>query len=54
VLSRDFISERVWDMQLDGSSNVVDVNIRRLRAKIDDPSPRKLIQTVRGQGYVIR
>ncbi len=54
VLSRDFISERVWDMQLDGSSNVVDVNIRRLRAKIDDFSARKLIQTVRGQGYVIR
>jgi two-component system copper resistance phosphate regulon response regulator CusR len=54
VLSRTFISERVWDMTFDGDSNVVDVNIRRLRAKIDDPYPRKLIQTVRGRGYVIR
>ncbi|MEQ1651128.1 MAG: heavy metal response regulator transcription factor [Hyphomicrobium sp.] len=54
VLSRSFISERVWDMSFEGDSNVVDVNIRRLRAKIDDPFPRKVIQTVRGRGYVIR
>ncbi len=54
VLSRTFISERVWDMLFDGDSNIVDVNIRRLRAKVDDPYPRKLIQTVRGRGYVIR
>lgn len=54
VLSRSFISERVWDMSFEGDSNVVDVNIRRLRAKMDDPFPRKLIQTVRGRGYVIR
>ena len=54
ILSRTFISERVWDMNFDGDSNVVDVNIRRLRAKIDDPYSRKLIQTVRGRGYVIR
>ena len=54
ILSRTFISERVWDMNFDGDSNVVDVNIRRLRAKIDDPFSRKLIQTVRGRGYVIR
>lgn len=54
VLSRAFISEHVWDLNSDSGSNVVDVNIRRLRAKIDDGSPRKLIQTVRGCGYVIR
>lgn len=54
VLSRNFIAERVWDMMYEGESNVVDVNIRRLRAKIDDPSPQKLIQTVRGRGYVVR
>lgn len=54
ILSRTFISERVWDMNFDGDSNVVDVNIRRLRAKIDDPFARKIIQTVRGRGYVIR
>ena len=54
VLSRNFIAERVWDMMYEGESNVVDVNIRRLRAKIDDPSPQKIIHTVRGRGYVIR
>lgn len=54
VLSRDFISDNVWDMSFEGESNVVDVNIRRLRVKIDDPFERKLIQTVRGRGYVIR
>ncbi len=54
VLSRTFIAEQVWDMAFDADSNVVDVNIRRLRAKIDDPFPRKMIHTVRGRGYVIR
>ena len=54
VLSRAYIAEQVWDMSFDGDSNVVEVNIRRLRAKIDDPHPRKLIQTVRGRGYVVR
>lgn len=54
VLSRTFISEQVWDMAFDADSNVVDVNIRRLRAKIDDAYDRKLIHTVRGRGYVIR
>lgn len=54
VLSRDFISEQIWDMRSPGDSNVVDVNIRRLRAKIDDPFDRKLVQTVRGRGYVMR
>jgi two-component system copper resistance phosphate regulon response regulator CusR len=54
VLSRDYISQQIWDMQVHSDSNVVDVNIRRLRAKIDDPFSRKLVQTVRGRGYVVR
>lgn len=54
VLSRTLIAERVWDVKYEGDSNVVDVNIRRLRSKLDDPYPRKLIHTVRGRGYVIR
>ncbi len=54
VLSRTYIAERVWEMNFESDSNVIDVNIRRLRAKIDDPFPRKLIHTVRGRGYVLR
>jgi two-component system, OmpR family, copper resistance phosphate regulon response regulator CusR len=54
VLSRTYIAEQVWDMAFDCDSNVVEVNIRRLRAKIDDPFARKLIHTIRGRGYVIR
>lgn len=54
VLSKAFIARHVWDMQLDSESNIVEVNIRRLRQKIDDPYPRKLIHTMRGRGYVIR
>lgn len=54
VLSRTYIAEQVWDLTFEGDSNVVDVNIRRLRAKIDDPFDRKIIHTVRGRGYVAR
>jgi len=54
VLSRTFISEQVWDMNFDSETNVVDVHIRRLRAKVDDPFEQKLIHTVRGIGYVLR
>lgn len=54
VLTRSFIAERVWDMMYEGESNVVDVNIRRLRAKIDDDASQKIIHTVRGRGYVVR
>lgn len=54
VLSRAFISEHVWDMSFDSDSNVIEVSIRRLRKKIDDPYERKLIRTVRGRGYVVR
>jgi len=52
-LSRTMIVEHVWDMDYDGLTNIVDVYIRHLRSKIDDRSERKLIQTVRGIGYMI-
>ena len=51
VLSRSFIAEQVWDMNFDSETNAVDVAVRRLRAKVDDPFGVKLIQTVRGLGY---
>jgi two-component system copper resistance phosphate regulon response regulator CusR len=54
ILSRPYIAEQVWDMALEDDSNVVELNICRLRAKVDDPFERKLIHTVRGRGYVIR
>ncbi|ANP45733.1 response regulator transcription factor [Candidatus Viadribacter manganicus] len=54
VLSRNFIAERVWDITFDGDSNVVDVYVWRLRAKIDEPFERRFIHTVRGRGYVFR
>ena len=53
VLSRTLIAEQVWDMNFDSDTNVVDVAVRRLRRKADDPFPRKLIHTVRGLGYVL-
>ncbi len=52
VLSRTLIAEQVWDMNFDSDTNVVDVAVRRLRRKVDDPFTRKLIHTVRGVGYV--
>ncbi len=54
VLSRTLISEAVWDMNFDSDTNVVDVHVRRLRAKIDEPFEHKLIRTVRGAGYVLQ
>ena len=54
VLSRVLIIERVWDMQFDGGTNIVDVTINRLRRKIDDGEETPLIHTVRGVGYVLR
>lgn len=51
VLPRSLIASQVWDMNFDSDTNVIDVAIRRLRAKIDDPFEPKLIQTVRGMGY---
>ncbi len=53
VLPRSLIASQVWDMNFDSDSNVIDVAIRRLRAKIDDDFDIKLIQTVRGMGYVL-
>jgi len=51
VLSRSVIASRVWDMNFDSDTNVVDVAVRRLRQKIDDPFDLKLIHTVHGVGY---
>nr|WP_064494752.1 heavy metal response regulator transcription factor [Pseudomonas chengduensis] len=53
VLSRALIASHVWQMNFDSDTNVVDVAIRRLRAKVDDPYPLKLIHTVRGMGYML-
>lgn len=53
VLSRTLIAEQVWDMNYDSDTNVVDVHIRHLRSKVDEPFERKLIHTVRGVGYVL-
>jgi two-component system copper resistance phosphate regulon response regulator CusR len=52
ILPRAVIAEQVWDMNFDSDTNVVDVAIRRLRGKIDDPFGIKLIHCVRGMGYV--
>lgn len=52
VLSRTLIAERVWDINFNSDTNVVDVAIRRLRQKVDDPFEIKLIHTIRGVGYV--
>lgn len=51
VLSRTFLASRVWDMNFDSDTNVVDVAVRRLRQKIDEPFPVRLIHTVHGVGY---
>ncbi len=53
VLSRTLLAEQVWDMNFDSDTNVVEVAVRRLRAKVDDPFSRKLIHTARGMGYVL-
>ena len=53
VLPRSLIASQVWDMNFDSDTNVIDVAIRRLRAKMDDPFEPKLLQTVRGMGYVL-
>ncbi len=53
VLPRSMIASQVWDMNIDSDSNVIEVALRRLRAKVDDPFEPKLIRTVRGMGYVL-
>ncbi|MGY3642642.1 MULTISPECIES: heavy metal response regulator transcription factor [unclassified Pseudomonas] len=53
VLPKSLIASQVWDMNFDSDTNVIEVAIRRLRLKIDDDFPDKLIHTVRGMGYVL-
>ncbi|WP_323123020.1 heavy metal response regulator transcription factor [Burkholderia alba] len=53
VLTRTLITSRVWDMNFDSDTNVVDVAVKRLRAKLDAPFERKLLHTIRGMGYVL-
>ena len=53
AISRTIIAEQVWDMNFDSDSNVVDVAVRRLRRKVDEPFETRLIHTVRGVGYVL-
>ena len=53
VLPRSLIASQVWDMNFDSDTNVIEVAMRRLRAKIDDDFEPKLIQTLRGMGYVL-
>ncbi|WP_031404381.1 heavy metal response regulator transcription factor [Thiomonas sp. FB-Cd] len=53
VLPRSLIASQVWDMNFDSDTNVIDVAIRRLRAKVDDAFSPKLIRTVRGMGYTL-
>jgi two-component system copper resistance phosphate regulon response regulator CusR len=53
VLSRTMIIEHVWDESFEGLTNIVDVYVRHLREKIDEPYPLKLLRTVRGVGYCL-
>jgi two-component system, OmpR family, copper resistance phosphate regulon response regulator CusR len=54
VISRRQIAEHVWDIDFNTETNVVDVVVRRLRAKVDDPFEKKLVHTIRGIGYVLK
>ncbi|HEX4696160.1 MAG TPA: heavy metal response regulator transcription factor [Candidatus Udaeobacter sp.] len=54
VVSRAEIAEQIWDIGFKTDTNVVDVVVRRLRSKVDDPFKTKLIQTIRGVGYVLK
>ena len=51
LITREMAEDHIWNYDFEGTSNVVDVYVRRLRRKIDDPSPVKLFETVRGAGY---
>ena len=53
VLTRTMIAEHVWNYEFDNATNVIDVHVRNLRRKIDEPFEEKLVQTVRGSGYRI-
>ncbi len=54
VLSREILLEKIWGYEFDGTTNAVDVYVRYLRAKIEDPFDEKFIHTVRGVGYIIK
>jgi two-component system copper resistance phosphate regulon response regulator CusR len=53
VLSKTVIVEMVWDVNFDSNTNVVEVAIKRLRDKLDEPSETKLLHTIRGMGYLL-
>lgn len=53
IISRTVLAEQVWNMNFDSGTSVVEVTVRRLREKLDDPFPLKLLHTVRGMGYVL-
>jgi two-component system copper resistance phosphate regulon response regulator CusR len=54
VVSRAQIMDQVWNVSFETSTNIVDVMVRRLRAKVDDPFQKKLVQTIRGVGYALK
>ena len=54
VVTKTLILEHVWDYSFDPQTNVVDVLVHRLRSKVDKDFPKKLIQTIRGVGYVLK
>jgi two-component system copper resistance phosphate regulon response regulator CusR len=54
VVTRQQIVEHLWDIDFETNTNVVEVVVRRLRAKVDDPFPKKLVHTIRGLGYVLK
>jgi two-component system, OmpR family, copper resistance phosphate regulon response regulator CusR len=54
VVSRTEIMEKIWEINFDTGTNALDVTMRRLRAKVDDPFEEKMIQTIRGIGYVLK
>jgi two-component system copper resistance phosphate regulon response regulator CusR len=54
VVSRSEIANQIWDISFPTNTNVVDVMVRRLRAKVDDPFKEKLVRTIRGVGYVLK
>jgi two-component system copper resistance phosphate regulon response regulator CusR len=54
VVSRAEIMQQVWDIKFETSTNIVDVMVRRLRAKVDDPFKKKLVHTIRGVGYALK
>ena len=54
VVSRAEIMDQVWDVKFETTTNIVDVMVRRLRAKVDDPFEKKLVRTIRGVGYALK